>query len=132
MLCEQTCLDPHGEAAASALAAASRTGILNVMASASTPSSADACAAAAGLPQRTAFNILQRLVAVGVAERACSADSCKGKQLFYIPEERRRTVLDLGALFDVLLNRARGMEPEMIARVMSFRVQKLLAVGRAA
>jgi hypothetical protein len=132
MLCAQTCLDPQGKAVASALAAASRTGILNVLASNSTPSSADACAAAAGLPQRTALNILQRLVAVGVAERACSADSYQGNQRFFIPEERRGTLLDLGALFDVLLNRARGMEPDMIARVMSFRVQKMLAVGRAA
>lgn len=117
----------NGEALASALAAASRTGLLRVLAADATPKGASECAAGAGMRTCTAERIMRRLAACGLVERTFGAADRRGQELFNVPARHRATVQELGAVFETLLTREQDMEPQVKAKLVHFRIQKILS-----
>ena len=122
----------NGEALASALAAASRTGLLRVLAADAKPKGAKECAEGVGIRESAAERIMRQLAASGLVERTASAADRRGQELFHVPARYRATVQELGAVFEVLLTRAQHMAPEMKAKLVRFRIQKMLSAEDAA
>eukprot|EP00960_Hanusia_phi_P060405 764497-Hanusia_phi.AAC.7 len=107
-------------AVSTALAMASRTGLLAAMLVDVTPKTASQWASLAGVPVKNASDVLNTLANGQVIVSSCSDVE---ETTYCIPASRVSQVKEMGAIFEALL--LRRMDPETTFNMVRFRSEKM-------